>query len=206
MATVRAGEEHFDTQIKVLTLGNSGVGKTCLILRFAGRGFSPTWISTIGIDVQTRYLDLSGPHGTSRVKMMMWDTAGQEAFRSITASYFRSTHGVLLVYDVTSRASFQGLQSWIHDLNEADRSIVKVLVASKCDATESQRAVTKAEGEALAKSTGAPFFETSAKKGTGVDDAFTCLAQLAVANALKQRASAGLHVAASESAGSGCAC
>ena len=90
------------------------------------------------------------------------------------------SQGVLLVYDVTDRSSFLGVRSWVDDLNRADPKVSKVLVANKCDADEAARAVTRAEGEALARSYGIPFYETSAKRGTGVEAAFEGLAHQVV--------------------------
>ena len=86
-----------------------GVGKTCLLLRYANDSFSPTFITTIGIDFKIKNIQLDG----KRIKLQIWDTAGQERFRTITTSYFRGAQGILLVYDVTDRQSFVSIRNWI---------------------------------------------------------------------------------------------
>ncbi len=89
-------------QIKLLLIGDSGVGKSCCLLRFSEDSFTPSFITTIGIDFKIRTIDLDG----KRVKLQIWDTAGQERFRTITTAYYRGAMGILLVYDVTDRKSF----------------------------------------------------------------------------------------------------
>jgi len=90
-------------------IGDSGVGKTCLLLRYANESFSPTFITTIGIDFKIKNIQLEG----KRVKLQIWDTAGQERFRTITTSYFRGAQGILLVYDVTDRQTFLSIRNWV---------------------------------------------------------------------------------------------
>jgi hypothetical protein len=94
--------DHPATQIKLLLIGDSGVGKSCCLLRFSEDSFTPSFITTIGIDFKIRTIDLDG----KRVKLQIWDTAGQERFRTITTAYYRGAMGILLVYDVTDRKSF----------------------------------------------------------------------------------------------------
>jgi len=91
-----------DSQIKLLLIGDSGVGKSCCLLRFSEDSFTPSFITTIGIDFKIRTIELDG----KRVKLQIWDTAGQERFRTITTAYYRGAMGILLVYDVTDRRSF----------------------------------------------------------------------------------------------------
>ena len=99
----------FDLQVKLLMIGDSGVGKTCLLLRYANDSFSPTFITTIGIDFKIKTV----PIDNHVVKLQIWDTAGQERFRTITTSYFRGAQGILLVYDVTDRGSFENVSNWM---------------------------------------------------------------------------------------------
>ena len=123
-------------QIKLLMIGDSGVGKTCLLLRYANDSFSPTFITTIGIDFKIKNVDIDG----TRIKLQIWDTAGQERFRTITTSYFRGAQGILLVYDVTDRRSFESIRNWISQIQQhADVHVNKILVGNKCDMTDAQR-------------------------------------------------------------------
>merc|ERR1712196_103156 len=140
-------------------MGDSGVGKTCLLLRYANQSFSPTFITTIGIDFKIKNIELDG----KRIKLQIWDTAGQERFRTITTSYFRGAQGILLCYDVTDRKSFDNVNVWMEQIAEhADDNVCKILIGNKMD-KEDDRQVTQAEGENMAKKYGIPFFETSAK-------------------------------------------
>ncbi|XP_074237855.1 ras-related protein Rab-26 isoform X3 [Saimiri boliviensis] len=149
--------DFYDVAFKVMLVGDSGVGKTCLLVRFKDGAFlAGTFISTVGIDFRNKVLDVDGV----KVKLQMWDTAGQERFRSVTHAYYRDAHALLLLYDVTNKASFDNIQ-----VDSAHERVVK-----------------REDGEKLAKEYGLPFMETSAKTGLNVDLAFT-----AIAKELKQR-------------------
>ncbi|GMI43915.1 hypothetical protein TrCOL_g9146 [Triparma columacea] len=162
----------YDMHIKLLMLGDTGVGKTCLLLRYAYDSFSPTFITTIGIDFKIKHVELDGLH----VKLQIWDTAGQERFRTITVSYFKGAHGVALVYDVTDRDTFEAIRHWVKQIQEhAESNVSIVLIGNKCD-KEQLRMVSRAEGEELAREINAPFFETSAKTNINVEDAFNKMA------------------------------
>ena len=138
----------------------SGVGKSCLLLRFSDDQFTTSFITTIGIDFKIRTLELEG----KRVKLQIWDTAGQERFRTITTAYYRGAMGILLVYDVTDLNSFENIRQWMRNIEQyASDGINKVLVGNKCDMDESKRAVPTSRGQALADEFGIRFFETSAK-------------------------------------------
>jgi len=159
--------------IKLLMLGDTGVGKTCLLVRYAYDSFSPTFITTIGIDFKIKHVDIEGV----RVKLQIWDTAGQERFRTITVSYFRGAHGVILVYDVTDRETFENIRHWLTQIKEyADAQVNVILVGNKCDMKAELRQVSRAEGQALADEYNLQFFETSAKLNTCVDDTFEAIA------------------------------
>lgn len=149
-----------------------GVGKTCLLLRYANDAFSPTFITTIGIDFKIKNIQVDN----KRIKLQIWDTAGQERFRTITTSYFRGAQGILLVYDVTDRQTFTDIKTWSKQIEmHADSNVDKVLLANKCDQNEN-RQVSFEEGEALAKEGGMKFFETSAKQDFNVEEAFLSIA------------------------------
>lgn len=159
----------YDLEIKLLTLGDSGVGKTSLLMRYADDSFSESFITTIGIDIKFRYLEIDG----KTVKVQVYDSAGQERFRSITTSFYRRANGLLLVYDVTDRASFEHIANWMHDIERnADPDISIVLVANKSDCPKNKLAVTEEEGKVLAEQFKIPFIQTSAKTNTNVSEAF----------------------------------
>ncbi|CAJ1961377.1 unnamed protein product [Cylindrotheca closterium] len=163
-----SGSAPYDIQIKLLMIGDSGVGKTCLLLRYANDSFSPTFITTIGIDFKIKNIDIDG----TKIKLQIWDTAGQERFRTITTSYFRGAQGILLVYDVTDRRSFESIRNWISQIQQhADVHVNKILVGNKCDMLD-EKVVSTEEGEKLAKEFGIQFFECSAKNDINVDSSF----------------------------------
>ncbi|CAM9786922.1 unnamed protein product [Pylaiella littoralis] len=163
----------FDMQIKLLMIGDSGVGKTCLLLRYANDSFSQTFITTIGIDFKIKNIDLD----SKRIKLQIWDTAGQERFRTITTSYFRGAQGILLVYDVTDKKSFNSIRNWVAQIQQhADVAVNKILIGNKCDMDE-DREVSREEGAQLAAEYGIQFFETSAKNDINVEKGFITIAR-----------------------------
>jgi len=150
------------------------VGKSCLLLRFSDDSFTTSFITTIGIDFKIKKLALDG----KCCKLQIWDTAGQERFRTITNAYYRGAMGILLVYDVTDEGSFANIRNWMRNIEQnASDSVNKVLVGNKSDMPEGKRAVTFAQGKALAEEFGISFFETSAKTGDAVEDVFASIAR-----------------------------
>ena len=167
----RQAAQPYDMQMKLLMIGDSGVGKTCLLLRYANDSFSPTFITTIGIDFKIKNIDIDG----KRVKLQIWDTAGQERFRTITTSYFRGAQGILLLYDVTDRRSFESIRNWVSQIQQhADVNVNKILVGNKCDMLD-EKVVSTEEGQKLAREFGMDFFECSAKNNINVEPAFVGL-------------------------------
>ncbi|SAM07979.1 hypothetical protein [Absidia glauca] len=171
MSTAKSAS--YDYLIKLLLIGDSGVGKSCLLLRFSDDSFTPSFITTIGIDFKIRTIELDG----KRIKLQIWDTAGQERFRTITTAYYRGAMGILLVYDVTDERSFGNVRNWFSNIEQhANEGVNKILIGNKCD-MEEKRVVTKEQGEALANELGIQFMETSAKANIGVEEAFFDLAR-----------------------------
>jgi len=149
------------------------VGKTSLLLRYIRDSYSPTFISTIGIDYKVKVIDVE----EKRIKLQIWDTAGQERFRTITKSYYRGSHGVLLVYDVTDRQSFESIRNWMSQITQhADVDVNTVLVGNKRDLLD-RKVVSSEEGVHLAKEYNMEFFETSAKNDVNVEECVLCLAK-----------------------------
>lgn len=158
---------------KFIIIGSSATGKSCLLLRFTDDRFQVTHDLTIGVEFGTR--TLTARNG-QRVKLQIWDTAGQESFRSITRSYYRGSAAALLVYDITRRETFLDVTSWLNDVRAyATRNTTVVLVGNKSD-LEDQRQVAREEGEAFARNHGLLFIETSAKTGSNVAEAFAIAA------------------------------
>lgn len=163
----------YDYLFKLLLIGDSGVGKTCLLFRFSEDSFNTTFISTIGIDFKIRTIELDG----KRVKLQIWDTAGQERFRTITTAYYRGAMGIMLVYDITNEKSFENIKNWIRNIEQhATSDVEKMILGNKCDMTD-KRQVSKDRGEKLAIDYGVKFLETSAKSGLNVEEAFYTMAR-----------------------------
>ena len=122
----------YDYLFKFLLVGDSGAGKSCLLLRFTDDTYTEAYISTIGIDFKIRTIDLDG----KITKMQMWDTAGQERFRTITSSYYRGAHGIIIVYDVTNQTSFNNVKDWLREIDQyACANVNRILVGTKSDLT-----------------------------------------------------------------------
>jgi small GTP-binding protein len=125
-----SGFKMSDMVLKILCIGDSGVGKTCLISRFTEEAFSSTFISTIGIDFKIKNIEIEGKN----VKLQIWDTAGQERFQTITANYYRGAMGIILVYDITKPKSFDNIGRWLKTIHEHSTvGVEKILVGNKCD-------------------------------------------------------------------------
>eukprot|EP00300_Choanocystis_sp_HF-7_P030543 c39402_g1_i1.p1 GENE.c39402_g1_i1~~c39402_g1_i1.p1 ORF type:complete len:215 (+),score=60.47 c39402_g1_i1:32-646(+) len=170
MAAPKSGH---DFLIKLLLIGDSGVGKSSVLLRFADDSFTPSFITTIGIDFKIRTIELD----RKNIKLQIWDTAGQERFRTITSAYYRGAMGILLVYDVTDEQSFKNTRNWVRNIDEhASENVNRVLVGNKCDMKE-KKVVESSRGAALAAEFGIKFFEMSAKTNENVDECFFDIAR-----------------------------
>jgi small GTP-binding protein len=156
----------YDYMFKLLIVGESGVGKTCMLLRFADDLFEEDFLSTIGVDFKVKEMNLNG----KRVKLQIWDSAGQERFKNITSSYYRNCSGIIIVYDVTKRDSFDKVTDWIAEVRRFVPTVPLIIVGNKCDLDNRQ--VPTAEGQELAQRQGLIFLETSAKTNTNIEAAF----------------------------------
>uniref|UniRef100_A0A1I7UXE6 small monomeric GTPase n=1 Tax=Caenorhabditis tropicalis TaxID=1561998 RepID=A0A1I7UXE6_9PELO len=156
------------TTLKILIIGESGVGKSSLMLRFVDDVFDPEQAATIGVDFRVTSMVIDG----NRVKLAIWDTAGQERFRTLTPSYYRGAQGVICVYDVTSRSSFEKLNHWMTEVDTycTNENIIKMMVANKIDMPN--RVVSREEGLKFAKRHRTLFIEASAKTKEGVQCTF----------------------------------
>ena len=153
---------------KILLLGDSGVGKSSIILRYIENNFSQNLMNSIGVDFKLKNIEVKG----KKVKLQVWDTAGQERFRTITTSYYKGAQAIIVVFDITDRDSFEHVKNWMADVDKfAKDGVLRILSGNKCD-LEHQRKVSKDEGKELASKYGINYIETSAKETTNIDELF----------------------------------
>lgn len=166
-------ETTHDHLFKLLIIGDSGVGKSSILLRFCDDEFNEKQASTIGVDFKTKILQLRG----KKLKLALWDTAGQERFRTLTSSYYRGAQGIILVFDCTQRKTFEQIKFWQDEVNKYSTNVdaVRMLVSNKVDLGE--HAVTRDEAEEFALNNQMMFIETSAKTRQGIKQAFEELVQ-----------------------------
>jgi len=173
----------FDYLLKLLMVGESNVGKTSILMQYTSDTFDDKTKSTIGVDLKVRTLNFQG----KKLKLTLWDTAGQERFRTLTASYYRGANGVVLVYDVTNRNSFDHVRHWLKEVEVycTNEDVVLMLVGNKID--KEDRKVSKEEGMSFARRNNMLFMECSAKTKEGVEQAFEELIQKAIETQSKKR-------------------
>jgi len=172
----------YDHLFKLLIIGDSGVGKSSLLVRFADNHFSGNYITTIGVDFKIRTIEIQG----ERVKLQIWDTAGQERFRTITSTYYRGTHGVIVVYDVTSGESFANVKRWLHEIDQNCDVVNRILVGNKNDDPDRKVVLTE-DARRFADQMGIELFETSAKDNINVEEMFRAVTQLVLKSKKDQK-------------------
>jgi Ras-related protein Rab-2A len=164
----RHSTESIIKKLSLVVIGDTGVGKSCLLLQFVDRRFSSVHDLTIGVDFGSRIIDI----GNEKIKLQIWDTAGQESFRSIARSYYRDAAGCLLVFDVTRKESFAHLEKWLQETRQfANPNIAITIVGNKADLS-AKRVVRYEEAKNFATEMGLTYVEASAKSADGVDEAF----------------------------------
>ena len=164
-------EEVYDEKFRLMLIGNSNVGKTSIIKRFCKNKFINSFISSVGIDFETKYVKI----GDKTINLQIWDTAGQERYKVLAKNYFNQSDGFIIVYDITDRKSFDDVANWIEQIKEYAGEYTKnIIVGNKLD-LEKMRKVEKDEGKELAEKYGYIFFETSAQSGKNIDKAFDSL-------------------------------
>ena len=175
---------NYDKTCQILLIGDSLVGKTCLIQRYANGIFKEDYITTVGLDYYTKQEMINNLN----VSVKLWDTAGQERFKALTPSFFRNAEGVVIAYDVTNSESFDNLKFWISSIKtnlfEKNIFIPIIIIGNKID-LEDMRDISKDVASAFAKENNFKYFETSAKTGEGVDEAFRDLVNQILANSYK---------------------
>ena len=164
---------------KILLLGDSSVGKTCFFMRYIENTFQEIHMSTIGLESKIKTVELDDGR---TVKIQLWDTAGQERFHTITKNYYKTAHAIILIFDVTEKATYQNVKNWVEQIREEVSSkVVTVLVGNKIDDVENRK-INKEEGEEMAKECGISYFECSAKTGENIDPIFNDLIKKTIEN------------------------
>lgn len=164
----------YDMLLKIVIVGNSGIGKTSVVHRFTKNLFSTSTMSTLGVDLEARYINIEG----KVIQLQIWDTSGQEKFKSLAPNYYRGAHGIIYMYDITNHKSFDDVEEWIKQVDcqqSPHPEHVSIIVGNKNDCE--LRCVTLEEIEKLATKNNMGYTEVSAKTGTNIDDVFFALAQ-----------------------------
>ncbi|CAD2096092.1 rab family, other [Plasmodium vinckei petteri] len=185
---------------KLVLLGDTSVGKSCIVVRFAKNEFYEYQESTIGAAFMTQLIDI----GECTIKFEIWDTAGQERYRSLAPMYYRGAAAAVIVYDITNKKSFEGAKGWIHELKSVhSNDIVIALAGNKCD-LEKNRVIDKELAESFANSNNILFIETSAKTGTNVNDLFLKIAKKLPRNKKDKDTFGGIQINSTEEASKKC--
>jgi Ras-related protein Rab-1A len=205
MAATGGMKRDYDYLFKLVLIGDSGVGKSCLLLRFADDNFTDSYISTIGVDFRFRTITID----KKTVKLQIWDTAGQERFRTITSAYYRGADGIIMVYDVTNQDSFEHVEEWLSEVDRyANENTAKLLIGNKADLLE-QKQVSEETARRFSEKLNIPFLETSAKTSTNVDAAFLTMAKELIKARSQQKEQTGekrIKVVAGEKKHTKCGC
>ncbi|KAG9462239.1 ras-related protein Rab-19 [Eleutherodactylus coqui] len=171
-------DDPFDFLFKIILIGDSNVGKTCVVQRFQSGVFNEKHQNTIGVDFSVKSMTIRG----KKVKVQVWDTAGQERFRTITQSYYRSAHGAIIAYDITQRQTFESVPHWIYEVEKyGAANLMLMLIGNKSDLVE-KRQILFEEACTLAEKHGlGAVLETSAKEHHNIDEVFLLMANELVA-------------------------
>ena len=170
---MKSGTSGLDRAYKLLLIGESNVGKTSIILRYTENEFDSTGISTCGVDVKCKYVSLDN----TKIRLDIWDTAGEERFRGLAKNYFRGAHGFILVYDITDKKSFDKLRGWINDAKEKNVNDFKMIVVGNKKDCNNKRKVDFSLLEDFGKKNNVPYMEVSAKTGEGIDNLFILMVE-----------------------------
>ena len=163
--------EEYEMMVKVILIGDSGVGKTNIMSKFLKDQFMEESKATIGVEFGSKLFN----HEGHKIKAQIWDTAGQEKYKAITGAYYKGSKGALVVYDITQKKTFENIEKWVNDLKAAgDPKITIILIGNKND-LDDKRQVSKDQGEEKARSFGCAFLETSAYSGDNIDKAFNLM-------------------------------
>ena len=160
-------EEHIDFKVKIMFIGNSSVGKTSIIKRYSKNIFSTSYISTLGIDFESKNINIDN----KTINLQIWDTAGQEKYKVLSKNYYNNSNAFIIVYDITNLESFESVMNWIDQIKEnAPENVKSILLGNKSD-LEEKRKISEEEGKNLAKKININFYETSAQNGANIEKA-----------------------------------
>ena len=172
-----ASIEEEEINLKILILGDSSVGKTSLLLKYADNYFPTIYIATIGVEYKIKKININD----CNINLQIWDTAGQERFRSITQNFLKGADGIMYVYDITSKPSFDNLKIWINTSDESAEGFKKIIIGNKSD-LENNRIISKESLHKFCEDKNLNGIEVSAKSGSNVNEAFYSLAKMIVGN------------------------
>ena len=173
-------DSSFDYLLKIIIVGDTGVGKSNFLFRFVENKFSRAYRATVGLDLKTKICII--PKAKKKVKLVLWDTAGQERYMSLNKLYFQKVQGIILMYDITKRESFKNLTKWVKLINESAPFVPLVLIGNKLDDEEENRIVRTEEGKAFANENGYLFYESSALNGKNVNNAIYDLSDIIISS------------------------
>ena len=178
-------ESNYEFQIKIVIIGDSGVGKTNFIFRFAENSFSDMHVSTVGLDYKSKIIIL--PSSKKRVRIQIWDTAGQERYMAINKNTLQKVQGIIIMYDLTNRKSFENLERWFNIVSQNFAGKTVFLVANKLDLADDKRIVTVEEGQKLAEENNMKFYEGSGQNGENVEEIFIQMAEKVYENIINDK-------------------
>ena len=179
--TSSSNDENNDINLKILILGDSSVGKTSLLLKYADGYFPTIYVATIGVEYKIKQINVNGLD----INLQIWDTAGQERFRSITQNFMKGADGIMYVYDITEKSSFDNLKNWIRQSEDSTEGFKKIIVGNKSD-LELDRNVPKESLQKFCDDRKLKGVEVSAKLGTNVSETFECLAKMIIGDQSKE--------------------
>ena len=182
-------ESNFDYSEKIILLGQSAVGKTNLIIRFTENKFYAEFISTAGFDYKSKIISLN--NSKKNLKLFLYDTAGQERYEALCKSLYKKVDGIILVYDITSRESFDYIPKWVKEIKQYNENFSIMLIGNKID-DEENRIISFEEGKKFADDNNMVFFETSAKNGDNVNKAFIYYGNKLIENLIERKANISL--------------
>ena len=178
-------ESNYEFQIKIVIIGDSGVGKTNFIFRFAENSFSDMHVSTVGLDYKSKIIIL--PSSKKRVRIQIWDTAGQERYMAINKNTLQKVQGIIIMYDLTNRKSFENLERWFNIVSQNFPGKTVFLVGNKLDLADDKRIVTVEEGQKLAEENNMKFYEGSGQNGENVEEIFIQMAEKVYENIINDK-------------------
>ena len=178
-------ESNYEFQIKIVIIGDSGVGKTNFIFRFAENSFSDMHVSTVGLDYKSKIIIL--PSSKKRVRIQIWDTAGQERYMAINKNTLQKVQGIIIMYDLTNRKSFENLERWFNIVSQNFPGKTVFLVGNKLDLSDDKRTVTVEEGQKLAEENNMKFYEGSGQNGENVEEIFIQMAEKVYENIINDK-------------------